>query len=99
MKIFISQPMRDKTNEQIEQERKRAIERIKEIYPNEEIEILDSFFKDVPHEAKPLYYLGKSFQILSDANLAYFIGDWRQYRGCQMEHMACTEYHIETMEE
>ena len=29
IKIFISQPMKDKTNEQIEAERKRAVEAIK----------------------------------------------------------------------
>ena len=33
MKIFISQPMRDKTNEQIEAERKRAVENIQRRYP------------------------------------------------------------------
>lgn len=99
MKVFISQPMRDKTNEEIEQERERAINRIKEKYPDEKIEILDSFFKDAPHEAKPLWFLGKSFEILSNADLAYFIGDWRHYRGCRMEHMACTGYDIETIEE
>lgn len=99
MRVFISQPMRDKTNEEIEQERERAIDRIQEKYPDEKIEILDSFFKDAPHEAKPLWFLGKSFEILSNADLAYFIGDWRQYRGCRMEHAACVDYDIETMEE
>lgn len=99
MKVFISQPMRDKTDEEIEQERERAIDRIQEKYPDEKIEILDSFFKDAPHEAKPLWFLGKSFEILSNADLAYFIGDWRQYRGCRMEHAACVDYDITTMEE
>lgn len=99
MKVFISQPMRDKTNEEIEKERERAIDRIQEKYPDEKIEILDSFFKDAPHEAKPLWFLGKSFEILSNANLAYFIGDWRQYRGCRIEHAACIEYGIETIAE
>lgn len=99
MKVFISQPMRDKTDEEILKERERAIDRIQEKYPDEKIEILDSFFKDAPHEAKPLWFLGKSFEILSNANLAYFIGDWKQYRGCRMEHSACVEYNIETIEE
>lgn len=99
MKVFISQPMRDKTDDEIEKERERAINRIQEKYPDEKIEILDSFFKDAPHEAKPLWFLGKSFEILSNADLAYFIGDWRQYRGCRMEHAACVEYGIETIDE
>jgi len=99
MKVFISQPMRDKTDEQIKQERERAINAIKEKHPNEDIEILDSFFEGAPHDAKPLWFLGKSFEILSSADLAYFINDWDKYRGCKMEHKACVEYGIEMIEE
>ena len=40
MKVFISQPMKDKTNEQIEAERRRAIDNIQEKYPDEDIEVL-----------------------------------------------------------
>ncbi len=97
MKVFISQPMRDKTDEQIKAERERAIADIKAKYPNEEIEILDSFFEGAPHDAKPLWFLGKSFEVLSNADLAYFIGKWREYRGCWMENMACEEYGITTV--
>jgi len=99
MKVFISQPMRDKTNEQIMAERQRAINEIVKKYPHAEIEVLDSFFKNAPHEAAPLWFLGKSFEVLSKADIAYFIGDWRQYRGCKMEKLACDEYGIETITE
>lgn len=97
MKVFISQPMKDKTNEQIEAERNRAIEEVKRLYPNEDIEVLDSFFKNAPHEAKPLWFLGKSFEVLSNADLAYFIGAWKAYRGCKMEYEACKGYDIPTI--
>lgn len=99
MNIFISQPMKDKTDKQIKAERERAIDNIKAKYPNENIEILDSFFEGAPHNVKPLWFLGKSFEILSNADLAYFIGDWKNYRGCCMEHKACEEYGIETIDE
>lgn len=72
IKIFISQPMKDKTNEQIEAERKRAVETIKKEYFDDEVEIIDSFFKGAPHDAKPLWFLGKSFELLSTADVAYF---------------------------
>ena len=36
MKVFISQPMKDKTDEQIKAERARAIEKIKEFLKDEE---------------------------------------------------------------
>ena len=99
MEIFISQPMKDKTNDEIIKERERAEKNIKEKYPNEEIEIIDSFFKDAPHDAKPLWFLGKSLELLSSADVAYFIGDWRNYRGCRIEFEASVHYGIETMYE
>ena len=99
MKAFFSQPMRDKTDEQIKAERKRAIDLIKLKYPEEKVDVIDSFFEGAPHEAKPLWFLGKSLQLLSEADIAYFVGDWRNYRGCNMEHKACEEYGIEIIEE
>ena len=99
MKVFISQPMRDKTNEQIKYERTQAIKRIEEKYPNEDIEIIDSFFENAPHDAKPLWFLGKSIQLMSAAHLVYFIGDWRNYRGCKAENYVAKAYGLEVMEE
>ena len=57
VKAFISQPMRDKTNDEIESERAAAVARIKEIC-GDDVEVIDSFFKDAPHDAKPLWFLG-----------------------------------------
>ena len=76
MKVFISQPMVDKTDKVIEEERARAIEAIKEKFPDKSIEIIDSFMKSAPHDAKPLWFLGKSIVFLSEADLAYFIKGW-----------------------
>lgn len=42
MKIFISQPMRNKSHANIEQEREEIVSRLKEEYG--EIEIIDSVF-------------------------------------------------------
>lgn len=96
MKLFISQPMRDKTDEQIEKERNDAIEHVKKVL-GEDVEVIDSFFKGAPHDAKPLWFLGKSFELLSTADVAVFVGDWYKYRGCKMEYEACKEYGIETI--
>lgn len=93
MKVFISQPMKDKTNEQIEAERRLAIQSAKEKF-GDDVEIVDSFFKDAPHEAKPLWFLGKSFEMLSTADAAIFCTGWRDARGCKMEKAACDNYGI-----
>lgn len=99
MKVFISQPMRDKTDEQIKAERKRAVEAIKEKFGTEDVQILDTFFEGAPHNAKPLWFLGKSIQFLGEADLAYFIGDWKNYRGCRTENFVAKEYGIKVIEE
>ena len=65
-----------------------------QVLPDKTIEVIDSFFENAPHDAKPLWFLGKSFELLSGADLAVFIGEWEKYRGCKMEHLAAVEYGI-----
>ena len=95
LKLFISQPMRDRTDEEILAERARIIKSVQEKYPDKEFEVLDTFFQNAPHEAKPLWYLAKSLEYLSTADLAAFGIGWRAYRGCVIEHTCCEEYGIE----
>lgn len=92
-RLFISQPMKDKTNEEIIIEREKAIKEVKEML-DEEVEVIDSFFKDAPHDAKPLWYLAKSLELLSTADVAYFCDGWEAYRGCKIEHTCAVEYGI-----
>ena len=98
MKLFISQPMKDKTNAQIEAERQRAIQSVKEKY-GDDVEVIDSFFKDAPHDTKPLWFLGKSIQLLASADVAFFCKDWEKYRGCRIENQCAIEYGITVIED
>lgn len=97
-KLFISQPMRDKTDEEILAERERTIESAKK-YLGEDVEVIDSFFKDAPHDAKPLWYLAKSLELLATADVAYFCKDWDKYRGCKIENTCAIEYGIDVIED
>lgn len=99
MKVFISQPMNNKTNDFIEAERSAAINRIKEKYSNEDVEAIDSFFKDAPHDAKPMWFLGKGIMLMNDADLVYFCKDWEIYRGCRIEHDIAIAYGKKIMHE
>ena len=74
-KLFISQPMRGKTNEEILAVRGKAIKSA-ERHLGEKVEVIDSFFKDAPVDAKPLWYLAKSIELLATADVAYFAKDW-----------------------
>ena len=98
-KLFISQPMRGKTDEQILAEREKAIKFVKAVFEGEEIEVIDSFFKEAPHEANPLWYLAKSLELLSTADVAYFVKGWEDYRGCKIENQCAKEYGIATIEQ
>lgn len=93
-KLFISQPMRGKTNEEIIATREKAIESAKREL-GEDVEVIDSFFKDAPVDANPLWYLAKSIEMLSQADVAYFAKGWEDARGCRIENTCAIEYGIE----
>lgn len=97
LKVFISQPMNGKTNEEIIKEREELIEFAKAKLGSD-IEIIDSFLKDAPHEAEPLRFLGKAFEFLSTADVAVFAKGYEKARGCVMEHKACENYGIKVFE-
>lgn len=90
-KLFISQPMRGKTNEEILAERKKLIESV-ERCTGERVDVIDSFFQNAPHDARPLWFLGKSLELLSTADIACFAKGWQQFRGCRIEHTCAMEY-------
>ena len=96
-KLFISQPMKGKTNEEILKEREAAISRAKELM-RDEVEVIDSFFENAPTEAKPLWYLGESLKLLSTADVAYFASGWKNARGCKIEHICADQYGINIVE-
>ena len=92
-KLFISQPMKDKSNEEILVVRAKAIESA-EKQLGEKVEVIDSFFENAPHEASPLWFLAKSLELLATADVAYFAKGWEEARGCKIEHTCAIEYGI-----
>lgn len=96
-KLFISQPMRNKSDEEILATRSDAIQSAKDAL-GEEVEVIDSFFQNAPVEAKPLWFLGKSLELLATADIAYFAKDWEDARGCKIEYQCAVEYGIRTIE-
>lgn len=95
-KLFISQPMKGRTDKEILEERKNIIERARQKFG--EVEVLDTFFQNAPHEAKPLWFLAKSLEFLSIADIAVFAKDWEKYRGCRIENVCAKEYGIDVIE-
>lgn len=97
-KLFISQPMRDKTDEEILAEREKAVKVTKKML-NEDVEVIDSFFQEAPADVKPLWFLGKSLELLSGADIAYFVKGWQTARGCRIENTCAIEYGIPVIED
>ena len=98
MKVFISQPMKGKTNEEIKAERNRLIGKVRALY-GDDIEIIDSFFENAPADVRPLWFLGKSLELLATADVAAFARGWRDARGCRIENICAIEYGIEVVED
>ena len=92
IRLFISQPMRGKADEEILAERAEAIQRATE-ETGEEVEVIDSFFRgaDLTH---PLEYLGENLKLLAKADVAYFAPGWHKARGCLIEHECAEQYGI-----
>ena len=97
-KIITSQPTKGKTNDAILSERETAIKSAEKKL-GEKVEVIDSFFQNAPAEAKPLWFLGKSIELLSTADVAYFAKGWETARGCRIEHKCAAEYGIVVMED
>ena len=98
MKIFISQQMFGKTDEQIRQEREELIKQIEE----DGNEYLDSIVADgleeVNNDSIGLFYLGKSLEIMSKADEVWFMNGWDKSRGCKIEYQVAKDYNKKIVE-
>lgn len=96
-KLFISVPMKGRTEEQI-RESMRRMHKVAEAVWDEELEVIDSYVAEaVPSvNSEAVWFFGESIKRMADAD--YFIGvdsyyDNR-YRGCSLERMVALEYGI-----
>ena len=98
-KLFISQPMNGKTDEEIKAERDEIVKRVTERFGD--VEVIDSFIEEnAPENANSgLWYLGKSLELLSIADCAYFAEGWKNYRGCKIERECAVQYGIDIVGE
>lgn len=95
MKVMISQPMNGKTEEQIQEERKRIVDNFNSMH----IEVINTLFtEEAPENCNiAIYYLGKSISAMKDADAIYMCDNWREARGCVIEHEVATKYGIKVL--
>lgn len=90
MKIIISQPMRGKTDKEIQVERIPIIQKlIKEGH-----EVVDTIFtEDAPKDCHAgLWYLAKSIEKISKVDGVVFMKGWQNARGCIIEERCARQY-------
>lgn len=96
-KMFISQPMRGKSKDEIMEERVRAIKLIEDTLEYKNVEVIESYYEDFTEDTPPLKYLARSIGDLAEADVAVFIGKWHGARGCLIEHTCAIEYGIKSV--
>ena len=96
MKLFVSQPMHDRSEEEILAEREVLLAYVKSLRKEDDIELIDSFFQETPEGGNiPLAYLAKSIALLAQADLVIFANGWENARGCRVEHLCAEAYHVD----
>lgn len=96
-KLFVSVPMKGRTEEEI----KASIQKMKKIAEaceGEELELIDSYVEDnAPKNNNPaIWYLGKSLEKLSEADIFIGIEDDYNWTGCCTERMIANRYDIKS---
>lgn len=100
VRLFISQPMDGKHEDEIMAERNRIITVLSGACPELWFDPIDNaHHPDAPKEASRLWYLGRSIQMMTDANLVYFAKGWDTANGCVIERMVCALYGIPVIQE
>ena len=105
LKAMLSQPMADKTHEEIVETRERAIHALQE----RGYEIVNTLFTDEWYDKEameargvvqiPLCFLAKSLENMGLCHAVYFCKGWEQARGCRIEHEAAKAYGLKIIYE
>ncbi len=88
-KLFISQPMKGKTDEEIMTERSRIIDEARKLYGD--VKIIDSFFAG-QDTSNPVRCLSRSLERLACADIVWFAPGWNETNGCTIEHEVAKRY-------
>lgn len=93
MKVFISQPMRGLSDDEIKANREKAMDLLTLKY-NGDVEFVDSYVEeDAPKDSNQgAYYLRRSIEIMSSADAVAFLPGYDKARGCMIEYTVARQY-------
>lgn len=96
-KLFVSVPMKGRTEDEIRTSIEKMHE-IAEVFMNEKLELIDSYVKDNPPEdgQTSIWYLSKSIEKLSSADVFVGITEVYDWNGCFIESQIAQRYGIKS---
>ena len=97
MKVYISQPMRGRSKEEILDERDKGMQVIRVYYPD--AEFLNNYFEDynTSNGMSPMMYFAECAKLMAQADLIVFLPMYLGAGGCEVEDHIAEVYHIPRM--
>lgn len=94
-KLFISCPMKGRTEENIKNSMIR-MHKIAELVFDEDLEVIDTYIpNNAPDDVnRGVWYLGESIKRMSEADYFIGIGYSEVFRGCNIEYQVAQDYGI-----
>lgn len=98
MFVYISQPMSDRSEQEIIATREKIFGDYQVEHP--EATLLGSYMDQAELQRMPVYknqpvaMLGEALQMMADADVVLFAPGWEKYRGCRIEDRVATYYDI-----
>jgi len=96
MKVFISMGMKSKSTEQVRVEMEKVFSYIEDKLP--EAELVDSIINGAGTaiarrgDDLAMWYLAKSIEKMSEADIVFFVNNWQDFRGCVAERKVAESY-------
>lgn len=96
MKVFVSQPTKDRTQSEMNFERIAALSFAPGYFGMDKEDIVEVPMIE-PRQLSgqhPVYCLGLNLQMMCQADAVLFVPGWWESRACCMEHDVCEQYGI-----
>ena len=88
MKVAISQPMKNRSQKEILEERARIAAKLQDMG----FEVVNAII-EFDDTKLPMYHLGESIKKMAEADAIVFLPGWEFARGCDIEHQVAEDYH------
>lgn len=96
-KLFISCPMKGRTEEAIKKSMDQ-LHKIAEVLAGEELEVIDTYLADAEYNDKPIKCLGESIKRMQDADYYISPGCIYDWRGCRIERDVAESYGVTVLD-